>query len=155
MRRLRLPLLSTLVIRNGPGLRRVRQVRAAARLAVDAVDLDDPQLPVGRRRRGDRQAAHEPGDVGRVAGVDVHAAHVDAAADHVVDAGVEAAQHVVVDLREVEVHAPGAVGVDLGAGDERAGEAVVDEGVEDVRVGVQLGDPRAVFGVDAHDDRAR
>ena len=76
-----------------------------------------------------------------------------AAADDVVDAGVEAAQHLVVDLGEVEVHPPGAVGVDLRAGDERAGEAVVDEGVEDVRVGVQLSDPRPVLGVDAHDDR--
>ena len=44
-----------------PRLAGVRQVRAAARLAIDAVDLDDPQLAVGRRRRGDRQAAHEPG----------------------------------------------------------------------------------------------
>ena len=72
--------------------------------------------------------------------------------DHVVDRRIEGTQRVVVDLRQVEVHAPGAVGVDLGAGDERAGPALVDDRVEHVRVGVQLGDTRPVLGVDVHDD---
>ena len=127
---------------------------APARLPVDALDVDDPQRAVRGRGRGDGEAADEPGhDVG-IAGVDVHAAHLDLAADHVVDPAVEGPQHVVVDLRQVEVHAPGAVGVDLGAGDERAGEPLVDQRVEDVGVGVQLGHPRPVLGVDLDDDLA-
>ena len=155
MRRLRLPLLSTLVMRNG------RDWPVFDRCVPPHAWRSTPSMsmirscPSGVGGGATDRLRTSPATVAGVAGVDVHAAHVDAAADHVVDAGVEAAQHVVVDLRQVEVHPPGAVGVDLGAGDERAGEAVVDEGVEDVRVGVQLGDARAVVGVDAHDDRRR
>ena len=154
MRRLRAPLLSTFVMRNGPDSPVFeRCVPPQAWRSTPSMSMIRSGA-VGRRRRGDGQAADEAGDSRRVAGVDVHAAHLDTAADHVVHAVAEPTQRVVVDLRQVEVHPPGAVGVDLGAGDERARPTLVDERVQDVRVGVQLGDQRAPGGVDTHDDVA-
>ena len=85
MRRLRLPLLSTLPMRNGRDSARVRQVGAPAGLTVDAVDVDDAQPPVGGRRGRDPQAADQPGG-----GRDLRrrprnrTAHVERPTDHVV-----------------------------------------------------------------------
>ena len=78
----------------------------------------------------------------------------DAAADHVVDGTAERPHAVVVDLWQVEVHAARAVAVDLGAGDEGAGELTEHEGVEDVARRVQRRHPQTVIGVDVELDLA-
>ena len=83
-------------------------------------------------------------------GVDVDRGHGEAAGDHVVHRVGEARDAVVVDLGQVEVHPAGAVAVDLGARDERAGELGEHERVEHVAGGVQRGDAEPVVGVDAH-----
>ena len=79
MRRLRLPLFSTLVMRNGRDFAVFGEVGAAAGLTVDAVDVDHSQRPIRRRRRRHRQAPHETGDHCRIAGVDVDTAHLEPA----------------------------------------------------------------------------
>ena len=130
------------------------EVGAAAGLAVETVDVDDAQQPVGRRRRGDRHAAHESRHGIGVAGVDVHGTNSEPAPDDVVHGRLERTHPFVVDLRQIEIHAARAVAVDLGAGDERAGELVEHERVQHMAHRVQRRHTMAMLAVDVHLDRA-
>src|SRR5262245_65183188 len=70
-------------------LARRRQVRAAARLAVEPGDLDDPDRPIGLGRWRDRSAPEEPALGPREVGRHVDLPDRQVLADRVVDRGLE------------------------------------------------------------------
>lgn len=124
-------------------------MRAAARLAVEPVDLDDPHEPVGRRRRRDRARAQQPACLLRVGERHVARAHRQIAAHDIVHFGLQRAQAIVIGVGQIEIDARGAIGVHLHARHERAVEIAIDERVEHVQIGMQLAHRAAERGVDA------
>ena len=78
----------------------------------------------------------------------------DILADQVVDRLLEGAQAIVVGPGHVEIHARRTVVVHLHAGDEGTVEGLEDQGVQDVRVGVELAHHAAEVGIDRGLDAA-
>ena len=93
---------------------------------------------------------------GSVGGRYVGGAHRKVLVDHVIDRRLERApEALVIGRGEVEVHPRGAVRVQLRARDKRSLELLEDQGVEDMRAGVELAHQLAELGVDGRLHRAR
>ncbi|KAH0442898.1 hypothetical protein KCU90_g1562, partial [Aureobasidium melanogenum] len=131
-------------------LRRIGQMRAAAGLPVQVADLDDSHGAVGGRRGRHREAADQTLRRLRFRCADVIGSHIHGAADHLVDRFLQQAQRVVVRFGQIEIHPGSAVGIDLRAGHERPGEALIDESVKNMRGGMKLGDGGTPGRVDGH-----
>jgi GNAT superfamily N-acetyltransferase len=110
---------------------------------------------VGGRRRGNAARPDQAGLVDGVIHRHVAVADGEILADRVVDGAVERAKPLVIGIRQVEIHARGAVGIHLHAGNERSVELLVDEGIEQVGVGMQLAHHLAEVGIDHGFDAAR
>ena len=82
------------------------------------------------RSRPDSRVAFVRGQIG--------VAHGQVLPDRVVHGGLEGAEAVIVGVGQVEVHADGAVVIELRARHQRTSELLVDEGVQDMGVGVEL-----------------
>ena len=107
-------------------------------------------MAVGRRRRRYREAADEPGRLTCFRCGHVEAAHGQPLRDDLIDAGLDRAKKIVVNIGQIEIHARGSVAADLRSGDERPGELPEDERVHDVRGGVQLRKDAAALRIDEH-----
>ena len=131
------------------------EMGAAAGLPVEADDLDDADLAVGRGRRCHRAAADQAMLGLGLAHRDVGEADGDVLADQIVDRSFERAQAVVVGAGHVEIHARRAVLGHLHSRYQGAVEALEDQRVQDVRVGVELAHLAPEGRIDCRLDAAR
>ena len=75
--------------------------------------------------------------------------------DRVVDGGLQRTQALVVGLRQIEVDTRRTVVVHLNTGHKRAVEALIDQRVDDVQIGVQLAHELAKYRIHRRLDTAR
>src|SRR5579875_190374 len=111
---------------------------AAAGLAIKAGDLHDADLAVRRGRRRYRSAPDQPMLRLRRFERDIVETEAEVLPNDVIDRRFERAQAIVVGAGHVEIHARAAVLIHLYAGHQRPIEALIDEGIEDMGIGVEL-----------------
>ena len=127
---------------------------AATGLAIEAGDLDDADQAIGGRRRG-RRTRPDEAVLGLGRGQrQIAVGHREVPADGRVDRLIELPQTLVVSFRQIEIHTRRAVLVHLHAGDKGAVEKLVDIGIEQMGVGVQLAHHLPEYGIDDGFDRA-
>ena len=113
-------------------------MRAAADLPIERADLDDAHGAIRRRRRHDRAGADEPALLRRLLQWNVSVADRKVGTDRFVDRPLKRLQTLVLRIRQVKIHARGAILVQLDTRHQRAVKSLKHERVEQVRVGVQL-----------------